>query len=126
LNIKQRKIGEFLLFTAITLVIVSILSLHPNLQMEAIVVSVVIFAIYLIVSGRITELKFQDLDIKINNAKEKPITISKLSEPFAHSISDIEHTISNYITTDDNAEKVVNFEKYIIPKWYANQKIFEF
>src|SRR2546425_9704910 len=66
---RVRIIAEALIFGGMTLGIVY----YFGLKNESLLLSALIFGIYLVVSGRISEFKFMDLDVKLKNAENRPV-----------------------------------------------------
>jgi hypothetical protein len=78
LNQQKRFIIETVIFASLAIAIVIIFSSTAEtfqFKTESLLLAVLIFGIYLIVSGRVTELGFMDFQIKIKDAETKPIEI---------------------------------------------------
>lgn len=72
------------IFASLAISIVIIFTLHDlEFPTESLLLAVLIFGIYLVVSGRVTELGFMDFQVKLRDAETKPIQIeNQLSSIF--------------------------------------------
>jgi ABC-type bacteriocin/lantibiotic exporter with double-glycine peptidase domain len=98
---QPRLIAEFSFFIAVTVVIII---LNGKVTNEALLLTVLIFGIYLILSGRITQFTFKDFEIKLKDTVSKPLEI--LTETF----SEISETFEQTKGTEEE------LESQIIPK----------
>jgi hypothetical protein len=103
LNQRIRFILETVIFATLAISIVIIFTL-PNLQFptESLLLAVLIFGIYLVVSGRVTELGFLDFQVKLRDAETKPIEIENPLTSVFEIESDI--TDSEEMVKDDKTE----------------------
>lgn len=74
---------ETIIFAIVTVIIVIIFSNSlPQLKTESLLVAVVIFGIYLVVSGRVTELGFKDFSVKIKDVTTEPSQLENQEKIF--------------------------------------------
>ncbi|MDQ3840429.1 MAG: hypothetical protein M3297_14310 [Thermoproteota archaeon] len=68
---------ETIIFGAFAIIIVIIFSIYQQVPFkpESLLLAVLIFGIYLVVSGKVTELGFMDFTVKIRDAETKPTEI---------------------------------------------------
>lgn len=77
MNPRIRFILETVIFASLAIIIVIIFSSQDpqkfQFPTESLLLAVLIFGIYLVVSGRVTELGFMDFQVKLRDAETKPI-----------------------------------------------------
>jgi hypothetical protein len=121
-----RFIIETVIFATLAISIVSIFTL-PNLEFptESLLLAVLIFGIYLVVSGKVTELGFMDFQVKLKDVETKPIEIeNQLSSVFEieGDISEAEEMVKADKTEDQLAAEAAELESKINKKIDLKQK----
>jgi hypothetical protein len=71
-NVQNKNIVEMAIFIGITIIVVAIIPVtKAEIKNESLLLAVLIFGIYLVLSGRISQLKFMDFEVQVRDVENK-------------------------------------------------------